>query len=41
MEVHVKVYTWKEAFEDAKEGANAGSPIYQNFAGYCYLSVAA
>jgi hypothetical protein len=32
----MKTYTWKEAFEDALEGAKAGHPRYQTLAGYCY-----
>jgi len=32
----MKKWTWKEAFEDAIEGAKSGIPVYQTFAGYCY-----
>jgi TPR repeat protein len=32
----MKTHTRKEAFEDAREGAKAGVPRYQNFVGYCY-----
>jgi TPR repeat protein len=32
----MKTYTWKEAFEDSYEAANAGNPRAQNFVGYCY-----
>jgi uncharacterized protein len=32
----MKTYTWKEAFEDAYEGATLGMSPYQNFVGYCY-----
>ena len=31
-----KTYTWKEAFEDAHQAAEAGNPQAQNFVGYCY-----
>jgi uncharacterized protein len=32
----MRTHTWKEAFEDALEGARAGVPRYQTFVGYCY-----
>lgn len=32
----MKTYTWKEAFEDAYEGAISGKSPYQCFVGYCY-----
>lgn len=34
--LRMKKYTWKEAFADALEGAQAGKARSQNFVGYCY-----
>jgi len=32
----LKTYTWKEAFENSLQAAQAGIPRAQNFVGYCY-----
>ncbi|HEY1803519.1 MAG TPA: tetratricopeptide repeat protein [Terracidiphilus sp.] len=32
----MKTFTWKEAFDDAHEGAMLNNPPYQCFVGYCY-----
>jgi uncharacterized protein len=34
----MKRWTWREAFQDALEGADSGIPLYQTFVGYCYCN---